>query len=85
VDGAAGAIGTMKIVRKKEGDIFRAASGAETESVFAEDTFRPVNQAEVYNSLTNTKSRIRKIDRAPIRGIGARTFLVNENKLTVIL
>jgi hypothetical protein len=85
MDGAASAIGTMKVVRKKKSNIFRATSRAEAESVFAKDTLRPVNQAEVYNSLTNTKSRIRKIDRAPVGGVGARAFLVNENKLTVIL
>ena len=39
MDGAAGAIGTMKVVRKKKSNIFRAASRAETESVFAEYTF----------------------------------------------
>jgi hypothetical protein len=39
VDGAAGAIGTMKVVRKKKSNIFRATSRAETEGVFAEDTF----------------------------------------------
>jgi hypothetical protein len=85
MDGAAGAIGTMKIVRKKKSNILRAASRAEAESVFAKDTLRPFNQTKVYNSLTDTESRIRKVDRAPVRRIGAGAFLEDENKLTVIL